>query len=45
MTELAAGHYVNDDATIPFPGTWTITAKALVGEFDQLTFTVTVPVR
>ena len=27
MTKPAAGHYVNDDATIPFPGTWTITGR------------------
>ena len=42
---LATNHYVNDRATIPFPGTWKITANARVSDFDQLTFTVTVPVR
>jgi copper transport protein len=45
MTRLATNHYVNDTATIPFPGTWQITANARVSDFDQLTFTVTVPVR
>jgi copper transport protein len=45
MEELAPGHYVNDEATIPFPGTWTITATARIGEFDQMTFEATVPVR
>jgi copper transport protein len=45
MTRLASNHYVNDTATIPFPGTWQITANARVSDFDQLTFTVTVPVR
>jgi copper transport protein len=45
MTQLATNHYVNDTATIPFPGTWQITANARVSDFDQLTFTVTVPVR
>jgi copper transport protein len=45
MTRLASNHYVNDSATIPFAGTWQITANARVSDFDQLTFTVTVPVR
>jgi copper transport protein len=45
MTRLAANHFVNDTATIPFPGTWQVTANARVSDFDQLTFTVTVPVR
>ena len=44
MEQLAPNHYVNDNATIPFAGTWTITVRAQVGTFDEKTFLAKVPV-
>jgi copper transport protein len=44
MEQLAPNHYVNDSATIPFAGTWTVTVKARVGDFDEKTFIAKVPV-
>jgi copper transport protein len=44
MEELAPNHYVNDSATIPFAGTWTVTVRAQVGTFDEKTFLAKVPV-
>jgi hypothetical protein len=44
MEQLAPNHYVNDSATIPFGGTWTVTVLARVGNFDEKTFIAKVPV-
>jgi copper transport protein len=44
MEQLAPNHYVNDSATIPFGGTWTVTVLARVGTFDEKTFVAKVPV-
>jgi copper transport protein len=44
MEQLAPNHYVNDSATIPFPGTWTVTVLARVGNFDEKSFVAKVPV-
>ncbi len=35
MIRLGAGHYVSTGATIPFPGQWRLTAKALVNDVTE----------
>lgn len=38
-------HFSTDHLAIPFPGTWQITVRARVGDFDERTATVDAPVR
>ena len=45
MTRYASNHYIDDRANIPFAGTWRLTVRASVGDFDSRTFVATVPVK
>ncbi len=45
MTRLATNHFVNDTATIPFAGTWELTALVRIGDFEERTFVARVVVR
>ncbi len=45
MTKITSNHYLTDHAVVPLPGEWRMTVQARVGDFDQDTFEVTVPVR
>ena len=38
------GEYVAEDASLSLPGEWELRIEALVGEFDLLTETITVPI-
>lgn len=44
MTALSANHFVNENVTVPVAGRWQLTLAARIGDFDQLTFKVDVPV-
>ncbi len=44
MEQLAPNHFVDDAATIPFPGTWNVIVRARIGQFEEKTFQATVPV-
>ena len=44
MRRLSPGHYLSPGFTIPFAGSWRITAHALVSQFDEVTLAGTIPV-
>ena len=39
-----AGHYTGYEATFPYAAEWTMTVRARYNEFDEVTFTTTVPI-
>jgi copper transport protein len=44
MRRLSPGHYLSPGFTIPFSGSWRITAHALLSQFNEVTLAGTIPV-
>jgi copper transport protein len=42
LTSLGSGHYLASGFTIPLSGTWRVTARPLLSQFDERTLTATV---
>jgi copper transport protein len=45
LRDLGPGHFLSPGLTIPFAATWTVTAKPVLTEFDQVTLRGSVDIR